>query len=157
MVASNPSPPVSVGSEGDSTSLDPRADKERWWRSIDRLTHSQVRSLLPPELVSELQSNTTAAAQDQQPTQLDAVDDRLEKVTVDRCQVSSPATDCRRADSYGRRLLTTSAQGEDDLWIQSVEAEKDLPMQSVQVEKDPSIRMGNLVLPRKRLPRRPLT
>ncbi|KAL6159059.1 hypothetical protein ACJBU6_03151 [Exserohilum turcicum] len=41
MVASNPSPPVSVGSEGDSTSLDPRADKERWWRSIDRLTHSQ--------------------------------------------------------------------------------------------------------------------
>ncbi|KAJ4371473.1 hypothetical protein N0V83_004690 [Neocucurbitaria cava] len=38
-----PPPSVSVVSESDlTTELDPREDKDRWWRSIDRLTLSQV-------------------------------------------------------------------------------------------------------------------
>ena len=37
------SPPVSVASSNDlTTEVDPREDKERWWRSMDRLTLSQV-------------------------------------------------------------------------------------------------------------------
>ncbi|CAO2655851.1 Nn.00g046540.m01.CDS01 [Neocucurbitaria sp. VM-36] len=55
-----PPPSVSVLSESDlTTEVDPREDKDRWWRSIDKLTLSQVmaQSQIAPQQAKEVTSN----------------------------------------------------------------------------------------------------
>jgi hypothetical protein len=61
--APSSSPPVFVASPNDlTTEVDPREDKERWWRSMDRLTLSQVmKQQSQQHMLGGQQSNTPRA------------------------------------------------------------------------------------------------
>jgi hypothetical protein len=64
--APSSSPPVSVASLNDlTTEVDPREDKERWWRSMDRLTLSQVMAQQVQQTVLGGQHSNTLRAENQ--------------------------------------------------------------------------------------------
>lgn len=89
--APNASPPISNASEVDlTTEIDPREDKERWWRSMDRLNLSQVITLSQQHLNATQRANPGTANQDGQSSQLDAIDPEFQALRTDNNTIRKP-------------------------------------------------------------------
>ena len=112
MLASNNSTPVSVSSQADlTTELDPREDKDRWWRSIDRLTLSQVIAQSQQPLHSGQLSNTPPDTD--QPRKLEPVDTSVEpiKSSPQKSKTVAPST---AVETYEKDFLFNAAESEED-------------------------------------------
>ncbi|KAF7574602.1 MAD multi-domain protein [Pyrenophora tritici-repentis] len=111
ILASNNSPPVSVSSQADlTTEVDPLADKDRWWRSIDHLTLSQVNAQAHQHLYSGQLSNTPPDID--QPRKLNPITSR--DSMKNSPQRSKTATPSNTRVTYEKDFLFNAAESEED-------------------------------------------
>lgn len=113
ILASNHSPPVSVSSQVDlTTEVDPREDKDRWWRSIDRLTLSQVITHSQQDLHSGQLSNTPLDTD--QPRKLEPINTPVESLKSCSPQRNKTAASSTTVERYEKDFLFNAAESEDD-------------------------------------------
>ncbi|CAA9962504.1 Mnd1 multi-domain protein [Pyrenophora teres f. maculata] len=112
ILTSNNSPPVSVPSQADLTpEVDPREDKDRWWRSIDRLTLSQVIAQPHQHLYSGHRSNTPPDIdQPRQPDPFNTSRDSV-KSSLQRSKTAAPLN---TLVMYEKDFLFNPTESEED-------------------------------------------
>jgi hypothetical protein len=104
------SPPVSVASSNDlTTEVDPREDKERWWRSMDRLTLSQVMAQQSQQHMLGGQHSNAPRAEDRTPPP----------------RIKTSLESVRSGGSKKNRTAVNNPYGEQDFLFNANESEED--------------------------------
>ncbi|KAF1834362.1 hypothetical protein BDW02DRAFT_579668 [Decorospora gaudefroyi] len=118
ILPSSSSQRISIVSESDlTTEVDPREDKERWWRSMDRLTLSQVMAQSQQPMLGSQHANEPGLVGDSSPGKLSAIGTPLESLrSGGRKSKTAPSSAVHTPYAEKDFLFNAAETEEDFLW-----------------------------------------